>query len=367
MPSSASSSTAADSSPLASTSASAFASSSSTRPSTSSSARTPFAASASSSSYPSLSPTPIHEALSSNPRFDAMRRGTQEDAEEFLGFFLETLSEEVAEIVKKEEERIEKLASASSTAASAAGGKNGGKDGKGKKRQEEYDEPIEEEEGWEEVGSKGRTATTRTVSRFILPRIGIVLAHVTDDIAASRNRSQTGDMKESPITKIFGGKSRSVLRCPGQKDSVTIEPFQRLQLDIQASLAFAPLTPAMWTRSTHPLCLACAAGPRENDRRRAAQLDDARASTRLLDATRHDHAGRDEAVHARRAPARLDPAPQAVPVRRARRESKVHQEDWVRDALAHRRKGHESRETELGRGCRQRQGQRGGPLRVVWR
>ena len=112
-----------------------------------------------------------------------MRRGTQEDAEEFLGFFLETLSEEVAEIVKKEEERIEKLASASSTAASAAGGKNGGKDGKGKKRQEEYDEPIEEEEGWEEVGSKGRTATTRTVSRVIFPRSSIVLTRMTDNAA----------------------------------------------------------------------------------------------------------------------------------------------------------------------------------------
>lgn len=73
-----------------------------------------------------------------------MRRGTQEDAEEFLGFFLETLSEEVSEIVRKEEERIAKLS-------------GGGKD-KGKEK-----ELVVEEEGWEEVGSKGRTATTRTV------------------------------------------------------------------------------------------------------------------------------------------------------------------------------------------------------------
>ncbi|GAA5935854.1 mRNA-binding ubiquitin-specific protease UBP3 [Sporobolomyces koalae] len=138
---------------------------------------------------PSLSPTPIHDALSSNPRFDAMRRGTQEDAEEFLGFFLETLSEEVSEIVKREEERVSKL--------------GGGPGDKGKEKQVVTED--EGEGGWAEVGSKGRIATTRT----------------------------TGDTKDSPITRIFGGKSRSVLRCPGQKDSVTIEPFQRLQLDIQ--------------------------------------------------------------------------------------------------------------------------------------
>ncbi|GAA5946681.1 hypothetical protein JCM3775_003131 [Rhodotorula graminis] len=130
-----------------------------------------------------LSPTPIHDALRHNPRFDAMRRGTQEDAEEFLGFFLETLHEEVLGILE-EQERKEKKGKAKEEAGAGAGG--GG------------------DEGWNEVGSKGRVATTRTT-----------------------------ETKESPLGRIFGGKLRSVLRCPGQKDSVTIEPFQRLQLDIQ--------------------------------------------------------------------------------------------------------------------------------------
>jgi ubiquitin carboxyl-terminal hydrolase 10 len=41
-------------------------------------------------------------------------------------------------------------------------------------------------------------------------------------------------MASSPITKIFGGQLRSILKVPGLKDSVTLEPFQPLQLDIGA-------------------------------------------------------------------------------------------------------------------------------------
>ena len=36
----------------------------------------------------------------------------------------------------------------------------------------------------------------------------------------------------SPITKIFGGQLRSEFRVPGLKNSVTLEPYQPLQLDI---------------------------------------------------------------------------------------------------------------------------------------
>lgn len=38
---------------------------------------------------------------------------------------------------------------------------------------------------------------------------------------------------ESPITRIFTGNLRSILRKPGQKDSITLEPYRPLQLDIQ--------------------------------------------------------------------------------------------------------------------------------------
>lgn len=59
--------------------------------------------------------------------------------------------------------------------------------------------------GWLEVGPKQKAAITR---------------------------SSGAVTKESPITKIFGGKLRSELRVPGAKNSVTLEPYQPLQLDI---------------------------------------------------------------------------------------------------------------------------------------
>lgn len=45
----------------------------------------------------------------------------------------------------------------------------------------------------------------------------------------TRNAKST----ESPITRIFGGKFRSTLRAPHQKDSVMVEDWRALQLDIQ--------------------------------------------------------------------------------------------------------------------------------------
>ena len=62
-----------------------------------------------------------------------------------------------------------------------------------------------EDNGWLEVGPKQKAAITRSS--------GIIAT-------------------ESPITKIFGGKLRSELRVPGAKNSVTLEPYQPLQLDI---------------------------------------------------------------------------------------------------------------------------------------
>lgn len=62
-------------------------------------------------------------------------------------------------------------------------------------------------EGWLEVGPKQKASVTRTAGQQDVP---------------------------SPVTKIFGGHLRSELRVPGQKDSVTLEPYKPLQLDIGA-------------------------------------------------------------------------------------------------------------------------------------
>lgn len=137
-----------------------------------------------------FTPDFVYEVIRTLPRFASMRRGHQQDAEEFLGFLLEGLHDECVHVIQ----------TTGSTEASAAGTPN------------VPSSPVlstsgsvaGEAQGWLEVGPKQKAAVTRS----------------------------SGTRTDSPITKIFGGTLRSVLRVPGLKDSVTMEPFQPLQLDI---------------------------------------------------------------------------------------------------------------------------------------
>ncbi|KAI7578132.1 cysteine proteinase [Hortaea werneckii] len=115
-----------------------------------------------------------------------MRRGHQQDAEEFLGFLLEGLHDECVHVMQTQADEKAQANGASSPDAEA----------------------DTTADGWLEVGKKQKAAVTRTTGHVDAP---------------------------SPVTKIFGGHLRSELRVPGQKDSVTLEPYKPLQLDIGAS------------------------------------------------------------------------------------------------------------------------------------
>ncbi|KAF8470409.1 hypothetical protein DFH94DRAFT_811604 [Russula ochroleuca] len=130
----------------------------------------------------SFIPTYIYNAMKEKKRFDNMRGGHQEDAEEFFGFYLDTLEEELLALLTSI--TPPKPASAASKVEERDGSQSG--------------------EGWTEVGKRNKMVLTRTARSV-----------------------------ESPITRIFGGKFRSTLRTPHQRDSVVVEDWRSLQLDIQ--------------------------------------------------------------------------------------------------------------------------------------
>ena len=131
-------------------------------------------------------PEYVYQVIRQLPRFRDMRRGHQQDAQEFLGFLLEELHEECAHAMRSGSS----VNSGSSTPVAVT---------------QSLPQLPDDEGGWQEVGHKQKPSVTRT-----------------SGIQSS----------ESPITKIFGGKLRSELKVPGNKNSVTLEPFEPLQLDI---------------------------------------------------------------------------------------------------------------------------------------
>lgn len=129
-----------------------------------------------------FTPEFVYDAIRKLSRFASMEHGHQQDAEEFLGFLLQSLDDECSHIMGQtlgNEEQPMPEVPAQQNGTDASG-------------------------DWLEVGRKQKAAVTRS----------------------------SGSKSSSPITKIFGGLLRSELRVPGLKDSITTEPYQPLQLDI---------------------------------------------------------------------------------------------------------------------------------------
>ncbi|XP_043100275.1 ubiquitin carboxyl-terminal hydrolase 10 isoform X2 [Puntigrus tetrazona] len=121
-------------------------------------------------------------------------KGRQEDAEEYLGFILNGLHEEMLALKKLISPQEEKAPTP-----------NGPESQPGV----EEDPAEKEEEGsddeWEQVGPRNKTSITRQA-----------------------------DFIRTPITDIFGGHIRSVVYQQSSKESATLQPFFTLQLDIQS-------------------------------------------------------------------------------------------------------------------------------------
>ncbi|KAL8654462.1 MAG: hypothetical protein Q9210_001497 [Variospora velana] len=139
-------------------------------------------------------PECVYEVIRRLPRFASMRRGHQQDAEEFLGFLLEEMHDECSRAVRSTSPKMASDESAPANDVVAPTSESG-------------NPASAADSGWLEVGPKQKAAITRSSGTITT---------------------------ESPITKIFGGKLRSELRVPGMKHSVTLEPYQTLQLDIGA-------------------------------------------------------------------------------------------------------------------------------------
>ncbi|MBW0538594.1 hypothetical protein O181_078309 [Austropuccinia psidii MF-1] len=123
-------------------------------------------------------PLSIWSATKNYPKFNLMRSGQQQDAQEFLCLFLDTLDQEINSVINLHDSSL-------------------------KSNHHHLFNNLTLND-WLEVGSKGKT----TITRFV-------------------------NSSASPLSNLFDLKTRSILHRPNQKDSITIEPTNILQLSIE--------------------------------------------------------------------------------------------------------------------------------------
>ncbi|OWB69036.1 peptidase activity protein [[Candida] boidinii] len=174
----------------------------------------PSSTSSPSSSYDIISPNNFYTAISKVNKFSHLKWGRQEDAEEFLGYFLDSLHEEFIESIKNlKDTEIEKLlksindrdtkrnvTQALEIIRSPSQTSNNSSTTTTTTSKEE----TNDDDGWHEVGSNRKIVAKREV-----------------------------EVKPSPIVQLFGGQFRSVLSVSNsKKSSITLDPFMHVQLDI---------------------------------------------------------------------------------------------------------------------------------------
>ena len=177
--------------------------------------------------------------------------GHQEDAEEFFGFYLDTLEEELLAMLAAVSAPASSTSPNPTTTTTSSLGKNAPNVkhvvAAAASSIMESESVVSHEDadgdGWMEVGKRNRTVVTRTVCFFFVSFFGVpflvlpciflpsFLAYLIYLFTYLLPTQIKGT--ESPITRIFGGKFRSTLRAPGQKDSVLVEDWRALRLDIQ--------------------------------------------------------------------------------------------------------------------------------------
>ncbi|EDK46497.1 hypothetical protein LELG_04678 [Lodderomyces elongisporus NRRL YB-4239] len=149
---------------------------------------------------------PFYHALSKHSKFSHLRWGQQEDAEEFLGYYLDALNEEFLTALRRlNTSQVDTLIQSYSQEDSHELTKFK-YNVKTCIRRIKKENDGEDEDEWNQVGAK------KNVTKV--------------------------EVEPTPLNMIFGGEFKSIITIPkgsSFQKSITIDPFQQLQLDISQS------------------------------------------------------------------------------------------------------------------------------------